>query len=92
MKRIRYNNNREEQINELLFEDCDDDLLDIPMRNYLCRNYDNCLNKAALANKVFGCESCKRFELAEKRELSTAELGGMLSLWESVFEAPISIH
>ncbi|OQX25354.1 MAG: hypothetical protein BWK80_16000 [Desulfobacteraceae bacterium IS3] len=91
MKRIRYNKDRD-QNTELLFEDCDDEMIDIPMRNYLCRNYDNCLNNAARANKVFGCESCKRFELADKRELSTAELGGMLSLWESVFEAPISIH
>ncbi len=65
---------------------------EIPLRNYLCRNYDACLNKAAFKNVSFNCGGCRRFTQATKQVLSASELGGMLSLWESVFEAPISIQ
>ncbi|QTA91999.1 Uncharacterized protein dnm_080720 [Desulfonema magnum] len=68
------------------------EMAELPMRNYLCRNYDICLNKAAQANTVFGCEGCRKFVRAEKQELTSEELGGMLCLWGSVFESRISIH
>jgi hypothetical protein len=73
-------------------EDYDEEDIQVPMRNYLCRYYDKCLNNAARANKVFGCENCRRFKLADKQELSTSELSGMMALWESVFEARISLQ
>lgn len=72
-------------------EDTDVEVPEFPMRNYLCGNYDTCLTKAALANKSFHCENCRRFVQAEKQILSPAELGGMLSLWESVFESRVFI-
>ncbi len=67
-------------------------MAELPMRNYLCQNYDICLDKAAQANTIFGCEGCRKFVQAEKQELTSAELGGMLCLWGSVFESRISIH
>lgn len=73
-------------------EDYDEEDIQVPMRNYLCRHYDKCLNHAARSNKVFGCESCRRFTPADKQELSSAELSGMMALWESVFEARISLQ
>ncbi len=45
-------------------------------RNYLCKNYDNCLNTAARSNKMFSCEECKRFDMTENM---------VLALWEPVF-------
>jgi len=70
----------------------EDETAEFPMRNYLCRYYDNCLDRAAFANTLFNCDNCKRFVLAEKRELSTVELRGIMMLWESVFHVPVSIH
>ncbi|MCP4111584.1 MAG: helix-turn-helix domain-containing protein [Desulfobacteraceae bacterium] len=78
---------RTEDIDEFL-----DNICEVPFRNYLCGNYDTCLDRAAEKNKVFSCENCRRFIQAEKQELSTAELGGMLSLWNSVFGSTISVH
>jgi len=60
-------------------------------RNYLCQYYDACLNRAALENKVFGCDDCARFRVAEKQVISSWDLGGMISLWESVFGQRLSI-
>jgi hypothetical protein len=60
-------------------------------RNYLCQYYDACLNRAALENKVFGCDECIRFRPAEKQVISPWDLGGMISLWESVFGQRLSI-
>lgn len=60
-------------------------------RNYLCRFYDACLNRAALENKVFGCDECPRFRTAEKQVITSWDLGGMISLWESVFGQRVSI-
>ena len=60
-------------------------------RNYLCQYYDACLNRAALENKVFGCDECIRFRQAEKQVISPWDLGGMISLWESVFGERLTI-
>ncbi len=57
----------------------------MPERNYLCGNYDVCLNKAAAANEMFGCEGCHHFIKAERRTLYPHELAGVAALWESVF-------
>lgn len=65
---------------------------EFPMRNYLCGHYDKCLDHAAYENTMFTCDNCKKFVPAEKRELSSVELRGIMMLWESVFDAPISIH
>ncbi|MCP4112165.1 MAG: helix-turn-helix domain-containing protein [Desulfobacteraceae bacterium] len=78
---------RTEDMDEFL-----DSICEVPFRNYLCGKYDDCLDRAAQANKVFSCENCHRFIQAEKQELSAAELGGMLSLWNSVFDSQISVH
>ncbi|QTA89446.1 helix-turn-helix domain-containing protein [Desulfonema magnum] len=64
---------------------------EIPMRNYICQHYDYCLDKAAKANKIFGCENCRRFIRAKKQQLSIAELNGMISLWGSVFGSTASV-
>jgi hypothetical protein len=66
-------------------------LPDLPSRNYFCANYDRCLTKAARANKNFHCRNCRKFVQAETQILSTVELKGMVSLWETVFESPIFI-
>jgi len=50
-----------------------------PMRNYLCENYNTCLNKAALANSVFDCESCPKFVRAGNG------LDDILPLWDPNF-------
>lgn len=49
----------------------------IPERNYLCQNYDKCLNKAAMSNKAFGCSGCNKFENAGKHIV--------VPLWDSIF-------
>lgn len=69
-----------------------DNISEVPFRNYLCGNYDICLDRAAQKNRVFSCEDCRKFIQAEKQELSAAELGGMLSLWNSVFDSQVSVH
>ncbi len=61
-----------------------------PTRNYLCRYYDQCLDRAALANRIFDCEDCQRFVRAEKQVISAMDLCGMISLWESVFGRKLS--
>lgn len=68
-----------------------DDPVKIPSRNYLCRYYDGCLTEAALENKTFSCDGCQSFRLADKQEITEAELGGMLCLWKSVFGMSVSI-
>ncbi len=56
-----------------------DDEPKIPERNYLCQNYDQCLKKAAISNKIFGCKGCGRFADTGKHVV--------IPLWESVFGA-----
>ncbi len=51
----------------------------IPERNYLCQHYDQCLKKAAVSNKVFGCKGCRKFSDNGKHLV--------IPLWESVFGA-----
>ncbi len=54
-----------------------DNETDIPERNYLCQNYDKCLNKAAMSNKAFGCGGCNKFENTGKHIV--------VPLWDSIF-------
>jgi hypothetical protein len=61
------------------------------MRNYLCRNYDNCLDEAARDNRWFDCEECEKFTPADKQEITSSELGGMISLWKCVFGKELTI-
>lgn len=51
----------------------------VPERNYLCQNYDKCLDKAARSNRVFSCEGCKKFKDAGSHIV--------FPLWDSVFGA-----
>ncbi len=60
-------------------------------RNYLCQHYDSCLDDAARANNIFGCDECTRFRQAEKQVISALDLGGMLNLWENVFGRKLTI-
>ncbi|MDM8524485.1 hypothetical protein QUF80_14040 [Desulfococcaceae bacterium HSG8] len=87
MNKIRYTFRKPNNV--ILTED---EMPEFPMRNYLCGNYDRCLSSAAKENIEFNCENCRKFIQAEKQILSSAELGGMLSLWESVFDARVSIQ
>jgi len=70
----------------------EEEAAEFPMRNYLCGHYDDCLDSAAFANTLFNCDSCRQFAPAEKRELSTVELRGIMMLWKSVFDMAVSIH
>jgi len=54
-------------------------------RNYLCQNYDKCLNIASHENNNFLCKGCRRFIRAEKQLLTPADFEGMLNLWGAVF-------
>lgn len=45
-------------------------------RNYLCVNYDKCLNEAAHANKSFYCKDCQKFSKTENRAAA---------MWEAIF-------
>lgn len=49
----------------------------IPERNYLCQNYDKCLDKAARSNRVFSCEGCKKFKDTKSHIV--------IPLWDSIF-------
>ena len=37
----------------------------IPLRNYLCQNYNRCLDRSARANTVLDCELCPKYIRAD---------------------------
>ena len=56
-----------------------------PVRNYLCEHYNQCLDRAARANRVFECEGCPKF-------IKMNSLMDVTPLHFDGFCSPVSVH